>query len=272
VVDIVPKIQVLFLLPPGIIIVIALLGFLIQIRWHLVGSLVVFTSTAALLVLSLPLTGYQLMQGIESRFPPLRLTAATDTGARPGAIVILGGGRYTEAPEYGASDNVNRVALERLRYGAHLHRLTGLPILVSGGAPYGEQTTEAELMNASLVGDFRVEVKWMEDKSATTHENAKFTKMMLAEAGVRRVYLVTHAAHMPRAVWAFENQGISTIPAPVGFGTLNKEDREMLGYLPSASGLHMSSTAIRERLGLVWYKYKHGSAAAAPEVAPAPAR
>ncbi|GAB4509501.1 MAG: YdcF family protein [Sulfuricaulis sp.] len=271
-VDIVPKIQVLFLLPPGIIIVIALLGFLIQIRWQLIGSLIVFASTAALLVLSLPLTGYQLMQEIESRFPPLRLTAVADTGPPPGAIVILGGGRYTEAPEYGEGDSANRLTLERLRYGAHLHRLTGLPILVSGGAPYGEKISEAELMKASLVNDFRVEVKWVEGKSANTHENAKYTKMMLAEAGVRRAYLVTHASHMPRAVWSFENQGISTIPTPMGFATLNKEDRETLGYFPSASGLHMSSAALRERMGLFWYKRKYESAQSAPEPAPAPAR
>lgn len=271
-VDIVPKIQALFLLPPGSIIVIALLGFLVQIRWQLLGSLIVFTSVGALLILSLPLTGYQLMQGIESRFSPLRLTAAADAGSRPGAIVILGGGRYTEAPEYGTSDNVNQATLARLRYGAYLHRLTGLPILVSGGKPYGEPVSEAELMQAALLSDFRVEAKWVEKKSANTHENARYTKMMLAEAGVQRVNLVTHASHMPRAVWAFENQGISTIAAPVGFGTLNKEDRKTLGYLPSASGLHMSSTAIRERMGLVWYKYKYGSAAATPEVAPALAR
>lgn len=270
-VEIVPKIQALFLLPPGIIIVIALLGFLIQIRWHLLGSFIVFISIAGLLVLSLPLTGYELMRGLESRIPPLRLTAAADAGARPGAIVILGGGRYTEAPEYGDGDSVNHATLERLRYGAHLHRLTGLPILVSGGAPYAEKISEAELMQASLVNDFRVEVKWVEKKSATTHENAKYTKMILAEAGVRRVYLVTHAAHMPRALWSFEIEGISAVPAPMGFSTLNKEDRETLGYFPSAYGLRLSSNALRERLGLFWYKRKYGSDPA-PETAPAPAR
>ena len=67
---------------------------------------------------------------------------------------------------------------------------------------------------AALVSDFRVKVKWVENKSANTHENAKYTKMMLAEAGVRRVYLVTHAAHMSRAVWSFENQGIITVTSP----------------------------------------------------------
>lgn len=272
-VDIVPKIQTLFLLPPGIIIVVALLGFLIQIRWRLFGGLIVFVSIAALLVLSLPLTGYQLMHEVETRIVPLRLAAATDAGTRPGAIVILGAGRYTEAPEYGSNDSVNSLALERLRYGAHLHRLTGLPILVSGGSPYGEKVSEAELMRSALVNDFRVEAKWVEDKSANTHENARFTKMMLAEAGVRRVYLVTHATHMPRALWSFENQGISTIPAPMGFNTLNKEDRKTLGYFPSAYGLRLSSNALRERLGLFWYQRKYGAAESpATEASPTPAR
>lgn len=271
-VDILPKILALFLLPPGIIIVIALLGFLIQIRRQLVGSLIVFVSTAALLVLSLPLTGYQLMRGIESRFAPLRLTAGADAGPRPGAIVILGASRYTEAPEYGGSDSVSGLALQRLRYGVHLHRLTGLPILVSGGSPYAETTSEAELMQSALVSDFRVAAKWVENKSANTHENARYTKMMLAEAGVQRVYLVTHATHMPRAVWSFENQGLSVIPAPMGFNTLNKEDRETLGYFPSANGLRLSSNALRERMGLFWYQRQHGTAQPAPESAPALSR
>ena len=270
-VDILPKIQALWLVPPGIIIAIALLGFLIQIRWQLIGSIITFTSIAALLILSLPLTGYQLMQGIESRFTPLRLATATHAGPPPGAIVILGGGRYTEAVEYGDGDSINRWTLERLRYGVHLHRLTGLPILVSGGAPYGEQTSEAELMQAAL-RDFRVEAKWVEGKSANTQENARYTKMILAQAGVRRVYLVTHAAHMPRAVWAFENQGLSTIAAPMGFTTLGEEGRKTLGYFPSAYGLQLSSGALRERLGLLWYQRKYESTPRVAEPTPAPAR
>ena len=271
-VDIAPKIQSLLLLPPGVIIVLALLGFLIQLRWRLIGGLIVALSVTALLILSLPLTGYQLMHGIEARFPPLRLTTVTDTGPPPGAIVILGGGRYTDAEEYGEGDSVNRHTLERLRFGAHLHRLTGLPILVSGGAPYGEQVAEATLMQASLTRDFQVEARWVENKSANTFENAKYSKALLVQAGIRRVYLVTHAAHMPRAVWTFENFGIDTIPAPMGFTTLSIQDRETLGYFPSAGGLLLSSSALRERLGLMWYKNRYDRQEPAAEALPAPAR
>ncbi len=271
-VDIVPKIQALLLLPPGIIIVVALLGFLIQIRWLLAGSLIVALSFTALLILSLPFTGQRLIADIESRFPPLRLTAAADGGPAPGAIVILGGGRYTEAPEHGNNDSVNQATLARVRYGAHLHRLTGLPLLVSGGHPYGERVPEAELMKTALERDFQVAVKWVESKSVNTLENARYAKILLSQAKVRRIYLVTHAAHMPRALWSFENEGIDTIPAPMGFTTLNKEDRETLGYFPSAYGLYLSSNALREHLGLVWYKLKNGPAKSSPAMTPATAK
>ncbi|MDH3514363.1 MAG: YdcF family protein, partial [Gammaproteobacteria bacterium] len=192
-------------------------------------------------------------------------------GPPPGAIVILGSSRYSEAPEYGGSDSMSRMGLERIRYGAHLHRLTGLPILVSGGNPFGEQVSEAELMKTSLERDFRVEVKWVEGKSVNTHENARNAKTILAQAGVRRVYLVTHASHMPRAVWSFENQGIRVVPAPMGFTTLNKEVRETLGYFPTAAGLQLSSTALREHMGLFWYQRNYGSTNSRPEKTPAPA-
>ncbi len=268
--DIVPKIMALCLLPPGVIIVVAVLGLIIQIRWILVGSLIVALSIMALLILSLPLTGQQLMEGLESRFPPLALSAPP-AGEAPGAIVVLGGGRYTDAAEFGEGDSVSRETLERLRYGVYLHRLTGLPILVSGGAPYGEKVPEAELMQATLKRDFLVEARWVEGKSANTYQNAEFSLPILSAAGIKHVYLVTHAWHMPRAVWSFETVGISTVPAPMGFSTLGKEERETLGYYPSARGLQMSSTALRERLGLLWYKHKYGSTASGPVTDTSPA-
>ena len=268
--DIAPKIVALWLLPPGVIVVVAVLGFIIQIRWMLVGNIIVALSIMALLVLSLPLTGQQLMEGVESQFPPLDV-AAIATGEAPGAIVILGGGRYTDAAEYGTGDTVNRETLERLRYGVYLHHLTGLPILVSGGAPYGDKVPEAELMQTALKREFQVNARWVEGKSANTYQNAEFSLPILSGAGVRRVYLVTHAWHMPRAVWSFENTGIGVVPAPLGFSTLGREERETLGYYPSAHGLQLSSTALRERLGLLWYKYKY-TTAAVTETAPAPAK
>jgi len=126
-------------------------------------------------------------------------------------------------------------------------------------------------MQATLTRDFQVQAKWVEGKSATTYENAKYSRDILSGAGIKRVYLVTQAWHMPRAVWAFETIGISTIPAPMGFTMLNKSERETLGYFPSARGLQLSSTALRERLGLFWYKQKYAAPPQPADKVPAPA-
>ncbi len=48
--------------------------------------------------------------------------------------MVLGGGRYRDAPEYG-NDTVGEYTLVRLRYAAKLHRETGFPLLVTGGRP-----------------------------------------------------------------------------------------------------------------------------------------
>lgn len=246
-----PKALVLLLTPPGVIVLVAALGFLLRLKWRLIGGLIVAASFAALWVLSLPLTGRYLLASLESAVAPLSLAADAKPTAQ--AIVVLGASRYAAAPEYG-EDTVGHLTLERLRYAAYLHRRTGLPILVSGGAPFGEEVPEALLMQKTLEHDFRIKPRWTEANSRNTRESATLCKKILDAEGIRRIYLVSHAWHMPRAEWAFVRAGLMVTPAPTAFATLGKEDVSPLGYLPSPRGLAMSSTALRERLGLRWYK------------------
>lgn len=253
------KIAGLLLTPPGVILLLALLGFLLQRRWRAIGNLVVGLSLMALFALSLPMTGRALVAPLESDSHPLSPATLTPDEAKKqvDAIVVLGGGRYAQASEYGDTDAVSEATLHRLRYAAYLHRRTGLPVLVAGGAPFGEPAPEALLMQETLEGDFGIRPQWAETQSRNTYENAVNSKQILAAAGIRRIYLVTHAWHMPRATWAFVNAGFDVVPAPMGFTTLGKGDREGLGYLPSARGLALSSMALHERLGLMWYKLKY---------------
>lgn len=264
-----PKALALLLTPPGVIVLIAALGFLLQLKWRFLGGLVVAASLAALWVLSLPLTGRYLLASLESGVAPLVLAADAKPEAQ--AIVVLGASRYPAAPEYG-EDTIGSYALERLRYAAHLHRRTGLPILVSGGAPFGEEVPEAMLMQKALEHDFRAKPKWVEADSRNTAESARLSKKILDAEGIRRVYLVTHAWHMPRAEWAFVRAGFMVTPAPTAFATLGREDLGPLGYLPSPRGLAMSSTALRERLGLRWYKLTAATDTAQEKKTPLPAR
>jgi uncharacterized SAM-binding protein YcdF (DUF218 family) len=260
----------LLLLPPGVLVLIALLGFLIQVKWRWAGIAIIGLSVAVLFVLSTAHTGRQLLAAIEAPYKALPLTLTPDQArAQAEAIVVLGGGRYIAAPEYGG-DTVDRFTLERLRYAARLQRQTGLPILVSGGS-YDGGRAEAELMREVLEKDFGATVKWVEARSRTTHENAVNSKQTLSEAGIRRVYLVTHAWHMARAEWAFVQSGILVTPAPTGFTTPAPDDYRQLGYLPTGRGLYLSSQALHERLGLFWYKSSYQAEQVLPEKQKKPA-
>jgi uncharacterized SAM-binding protein YcdF (DUF218 family) len=259
-----PKVVALLLTPPSVIILLGLLGLFVIIWRRWAGGILIFVSVGALFVLSVPMIGKRLMSQLEAPFRAEVVTPGKPA-ANIQAIVILGGGRYANAPEYGG-DTVNHYALERLRYGARLARQTGLPILVSGGPVFGEDQAEAALMQQTLERDFGVKVKWVEAASRTTIENAQRTKAMLAEAGIRRVYLVTHAWHMARAQWAFVEVGLDAIPAPMGFTTTGREELGPLGYVPSAAGLQHSAIALRERLGYYWYQRKRDAEAAAGAV------
>lgn len=234
---------------PALLIALFLIGFLVHVKKTWLGTIILGLATALLIALSLPLTARELMAALE-RYPVV--TPTRGAGAAQ-AIVVLGGGRYTEAPEYGG-DTVNQDSLVRLRYAARLHRETGLPILVTGGAPFDERIAEAELMTEVLTRDFAVPVKWTESRSHDTTENALYTRELLRAAGIKRVYLVTQAYHMRRAVQAFVHAGLEPVPAPTGFTTLDRSDYRVFGYLPSASALRNSSRALHERAGYWWHQ------------------
>ena len=168
------------------------------------------------------------------------------------AIVILSGGARKYAPEFGGQ-TVNRLTLERLRYGARLAHRSGLPVLVTGGAPSDSQP-EGALMKTVLEEDFRVPVKWVESRSLDTRENAGFSAEILLPAGVRRIVLVTHAAHMRRSVEAFEHAGLEVIPAPTAFfGGRGPRDDALPG-LPGMNAAFAGSYAAHEWLGLLAYR------------------
>jgi uncharacterized SAM-binding protein YcdF (DUF218 family) len=95
-------------------------------------------------------------------------------------------------------------------------------------------------------------VKWIEDRSRTTLENAQLSHRILSAAGVRTVYLVTHAWHMPRARLAFESEGFVVIPAATGYATRFR--LTLLDFLPDARALRDSSTFCREVIGIGWYR------------------
>lgn len=233
-----------FFLPPFGPLLLIFAG-LCLLRWRRRTGLALAWGGALLsLCLMLPVTVDLLLAPLESVAPPVSLEAAKQAEA----IVILGGGGRKHALEYGRS-TLNHITLERVRYGARLARETGLPVLVSGGVA-GANYPEARMMAESLRQDFGIAPLWLEDRSENTEQNARYTAEILKQAGIRRIVLVTHAAHMRRALGYFERTGLQVTPAPTVFLGPLLDPANPLSWLPSASAAYASWYAMHEWAGL----------------------
>jgi uncharacterized SAM-binding protein YcdF (DUF218 family) len=234
-----------FLLPPFNLILLSAAGVLLLRRSPGLGKALVITALALLYLLSIPLVADAVLQTLE----PAPSRSALDNDIQ--AVVVLGGGTYYNAPEYG-SDTVGRFTLERIRYAAWLHRHTGKPILASGGDPAGHGSTEAAQMKGVLEQEFKVPVKWVETASRNTRENAYFSVAMLQDNGIHHIALVTHAWHMPRAAIEFERAGVKVSRAATGYTTRHRTDIFVL--IPSTGALQKSYLFFHELIGLLWYR------------------
>ncbi|MHB1188524.1 YdcF family protein [Thiobacillus sp.] len=236
------------LLPPLVLVILLAIGLIVRHCRPRLGTSLILLATTALYVLSTPWVGGLLLKTLEISTPvsPAQLQTAD-------AIVVLGGGRRTDAAEYGG-DTLNGLSLERLRYAAFLHRASGLPILATGGNPDGGTLAESRIMQHILETEYGIAPRWVEDASLTTWDNARLSAPLLKQAGVRRIVLVSHAWHLRRAAPLFEAQGLGVVPAGIQFSRTGVDS--ILDLLPTPAGLRDSTFALHEWLGILWYKLR----------------
>lgn len=238
------------LLPPASCLLLVVIGVLMRRRWPRLGPVLAVAGFLSLWVLSLPWTAQQLLQGLET-VPPLSPEALASVQAD--VIVVLSAGRYLGAPEFG-QPQPDAASYQRSQYAAFLAQRTGLPVIATGGAVLGEGASAASLMANVLRNDFAVADVQAEEASQTTWENARFTRAMFPGDQPPRILLVTHAWHMPRAVWSFEANGFTVMAAPTRFADAQEHELGVLRYLPSAQALADSSVMLHEWLGLQVYQ------------------
>ena len=240
-----------FLLPPsGFIILLAIGLFFWLIRLRKFAAFCILLASVLLYFASTPYIARNLIDPLQYQYKVLK-----EVPDDIQAIVVLGNGRLPIAREYSNRDTVSATTLERLRYTSRLSKVHRLPVVIVGGSVNDERESEAALMQSALATDFGIETSWLEEESKNTFENAKFAKRLLKENSISKFLLVTHAYHMPRAMWSFEDVGLKPIAAPTVFYKRNKFIAEMNDYIPSANALRLTRLAVREYLAKLWYKY-----------------
>lgn len=250
------KIIALFIFPPGINLIMAVLGYFLLKKFKRIALFLLIGSFASLLILSLPFVAGSLNKSLQTEpaITQKQINELSKVDRENIAIVVLAGGRLRLSPEYGHIDSVSSSTLQRIQYAAWLHRKTGFPILVSGGSLYGESTPEAVLMNQTMTSAFNIAPKWIEYQSKNTLENAQFSANILFENKISEILLVTHAVHMQRAKAAFESFGFTVTAAPTGF---DSSSPGWMSFLPSAEALHKSQQALHEKVGRLWYSIRY---------------
>lgn len=241
------------LLPPGLFISLAIISLLLYFFSRNTARLLLTLSILGWYILSIPYTPVDLAKPLQN-YPALRPSMLKHQ--QHAAIVVLSAGRYFNAPEYGG-DTASTISLMRLRYAAKLHKETGIPILISGGAQSFGAIPDAQLMEQALIEGFHIHAKWLDKRSANTWQNAVYSTNILKKDQIKTILLVTSAIHMKRAVLAFSQSDLHIIPAPTYFIQKPNLGHSIYTFLPNRFAFFTSTQCLYEYLGILWYHLHH---------------
>jgi uncharacterized SAM-binding protein YcdF (DUF218 family) len=232
-----------FLAPPVLFITLSFIGALLALVWRRIGIAVVLISSFCLYVAATPAFSSYLLSRLQREIP--EHVDFTDAGAIVvlGADVRSGNGRKP--------DRIGPASLERLLLAVDAYRGLHLPIAVSGGGVPERHIAVARLMKSALEDYFGVPVRWSEEESRTTYDNALYTAQLLEREQINTVVVVTQAEDLPRALWSFKRVGMRAIPWPVpsrSWGIDGIED-----FLPDAKAFQQSVHALHEMIGSLYY-------------------
>jgi uncharacterized SAM-binding protein YcdF (DUF218 family) len=239
-----------FLSPLAFLLAFAAAGALLALHRRVAGWIVLGLSLFALYAFSIEPGRDLVLRPLEDRYPALELSRLPDVDA----VVVLGAGSVDASPDEGGGTALTREAARRVTWGAALARLAGVPVVVSGGRAWERGGGDAESTAARRLLE-RLGVpagSIVEDpRSRDTWENARQTLSLVPEGGA--VALVTSAYHMPRAVLAFASAGVACVPAPTDYRA-RRGRYDVFSFTPSFGCLAESFQAIREYVGLIWYR------------------
>lgn len=221
------------ILPPGILIIIFLLIFVLEKKRKFIRFLTLFSALFVYLISIEPVKDLLLY--------PLEKGYTVSEKLNADVIVILGGGVYSLG--YLKEDTSNRVFT-----GYMVYKKTKLPLIVSGGALEGkaESSTMAEILKEFGVEEDKI---IQENKSINTRDNALNVAKICKERGFKKIILITSAYHMKRAFIHFKKTELDILNYPTDFKRSSYYN--IYSFLPKHSTFATSAKIIREYIALL---------------------
>jgi len=232
---VISKLFTYIFLPPGIFIIILFLSAFFAKR----AKFIILLSAVLLWAISTKFIANLLLY-------PLEHTKYKDN-IQPNAVVILGGGTNSKDPL-----KANPDAFKREIYGLILAKKNNLPFIFTGGGI--GKTKEAKNVKKDIkliTSTCNCNIKaYFENRSLDTYENAKFTAKLFKKLHLnKKIYLVTSAYHMKRAIMLFKYFGFKIIPKPVGF--FYNPEYTIWDIFPQMGNFYHSYKAIHEYFGIL---------------------
>jgi uncharacterized SAM-binding protein YcdF (DUF218 family) len=234
--------------PPGILLLMMALGFVIRKECRIPGRLLIGAGFVLLYLACINPVSDGLLESLERGHMPLR---ETTTRLHADAIVVLGGG-VIDRSRLGLVPAPADASLERVVEGARLLRVLHLPLMLVGdnGDPAKIGVNEAAAMARAASGLGVAEKDMMVvGKARNTKESARAVKEALKG---NHIILVTSAYHMMRAAGIFRKHGFEVIPAPCGYRS-ERRKLSFFSFIPHAESLSNSHIACSEYISIAWY-------------------
>ncbi len=231
-----------------LILLVGFAGYLMKkkrlVRCCLIGA---FTWFALISTGFLPNT---LIRLLERTYPPI-LTIETPESSGPVYIMVLGSG-HTDDKSLPPNSQLSPTALGRLIEGVRLYHAIPGSILIFSGDKMKQSESQAIVtgQTAEFLGVSPADIRMFTTTKNTADEAATFRKTFGTS---HKMYLVTNANHMPRAMFLFRREGINATAAPTNYLVKEGTDEGFhKSIVPCSDHIFRMEAAVHEWVGMAW--------------------
>lgn len=209
-------------------------------------------SAVAVYLCSAPVVSNALTRYLEEQYAPVDLDGLGRDANNVVLVLTAGSFRRTRT---GYEARIGEEGWERLQAGIRLYEKTGGRLMFSGApSPDGRSSVAGTMAEVARRLGVPADHVLVEEKSTNTYENIVFSKAML-KGRPGRVWLVTSALRMPRAMAVATKQELDAIAYPCDFR--GDQRSTWRAWMPANHSPLSLERNLHEIVGLLMYRMRN---------------